>query len=406
VSADLILPLDAVRTGDIQFVGRKAAGLGELAAARFPVPPAFVVTTTAFRRFFSSLGLQDEIDRIDKATEKELRDCCRRIQQRILSGAIAKDIAGEILGAHVSLVGTDEQARTVIRSSATAEDLAEASFAGQHRTYYYVESAFLLEIVRHCWASLWSTEAASYRAAHGISHRAVAMAVIVQRMVSSDVSGIAFTADPITLDPRTIIIESSWGLGAAIMDGRVTPDRHIVNRHTLQVRERRVAEKRVMVPADPVSSEGFADVSHDRRNVETLNPQQIEAVAALAIRCERHFGSPQDVEWALAHGELHLLQSRPITTLRRKQIAVPAGKWVLFKPVIENFTDPLTPLQIDLMKGVFAGFLRPIGDRFYVNITPVRWLLPLDLSDEAVASLIYLTGDGVPGRVRPRLLKP
>lgn len=405
VNENLILSLDAVCTGDIQFVGRKAANLGELVAAGFPIPPAFVVTTVAFQRFFGSLGLQDEIDRVDQAPEKELRDLCGRIEQHILSGTMAKDIADETLEAYLSLVGTDNQARSVVRSSATAEDLARASFAGQHRTYYHVESASLLEMIRHCWASLWSAEAAIYRAARGISHRSVAMAVIVQRMVRSQVSGIAFTADPITLDPGTIIIESSWGLGAAIMDGRVTPDRHVVDRLTRQVRERRVAEKRVMAPADPVSSERLVEVARDMRTVETLSPPQIEAVAALAIRCEQHFGSPQDVEWALADGELHLLQSRPVTTLRRQEIAAPTGKWVLFKPVIENSTDPLTPLQIDLMTGVFAGFLRAIGSRFYVNIAPVRWLLPLDLSDEAVASLLYLTGDGLPSRVRPRLLK-
>ncbi|HJQ38792.1 MAG TPA: PEP/pyruvate-binding domain-containing protein [Thermoanaerobaculia bacterium] len=402
---DIILSLEAVRRGDTQFVGQKAANLGELIAAGFPVPPAFVVTTAAFRRFFGSLELQDEIDRIDQATDKELRDRCRRIQQHILSGTIAKDIADEILAAYRTLSETDEHARSAVRSSATAEDLARASFAGQHRTYYHVESAYLLEIIRHCWASLWSPEAALYRAARGISDGSVAMAVIVQRMVRSEVSGIAFSADPITLDPRTIIIESTWGLGAAIMDGRVIPDRYVVDRLTLQVRERRVTEKCLMVPADPISSEPLVEVQRDMRNVETLSQLQIEAVAALAVRCEQHFGSPQDVEWALADGELHLLQSRAVTTLRRKEIAAPKGKWVLFKPVVENFSDPLTPLQIDLMTRVFSGFLRPIGDRFYVNIAPLRWLLPVDLSDEAVASLVYLTGDDMPMRVRPRLLK-
>ncbi|MEO8383574.1 MAG: PEP/pyruvate-binding domain-containing protein [Acidobacteriota bacterium] len=401
---DFILSLGAVRTGDMSLVGRKAANLGELLASGFPIPQAFVVTTTAFRRYFGSLGLQDEIDRTDTATEEELRGTCTRIQYQILSGTITKDMAGEILTAYKSLVGTDEHARSVVRSSATAEDLPRASFAGQHRTYYYVESANLLEIVRRCWASLWSAEAAIYRAAHGISHRFGAMAVIVQRMIRSEVSGIAFTADPLTLDPQTIIIESNWGLGAAIMDGRVTPDRYVVSRLTLRVRERRVAEKRLMVPTDPVS-ERLVEVPQDKRYLETLSPQQIEAVAAMALRCEQQLGSPQDVEWAVAQGELHLLQSRPITTPRQQEIVAPAGKWVLFKPIVENFTDPLTPLQIDLMKRVFSGFLQPIGGRFYVNIAPVRWLLPLDLSDEAVANLLYLTKDGLPRRARFRLLR-
>ena len=402
---NFILPLGAACTGDAALVGRKAANLGELVAGGLPIPPAFVITTKAFRQFVGSLALQSEIDRIDKATAHDLRETCARIQQRIVSGTIANNLRDEIFRAYAFLAGPGERVQSVVRSSATAEDLAQASFAGQHRTYYYVELTHVLEVVRQCWASLWSAEAATYRAARGISHRSVAMAVIVQRMIRSEISGVAFTADPITQDSRTIIIESNWGMGAAIVDGRVTPDRYLVNRDTLQVRERRIAEKRVMVPADVTSSAGLGEVPQDMRYLETLSPQQIEAVAALALRCEQHFGSPQDVEWAFAHDELHLLQSRPVTTLRRQPIAPPAGKWVLFKPVVENFTDPLTPLQIDLMNGVFSGSLHPIGGRLYVNIALVRMLLPLDLSDEAIASLLYLTNDALPKRVRFHLLK-
>lgn len=405
MSNDFILSLGAVRTADMSLVGRKAANLGDLITSGFPIPQAFVVTTTAFRRFLGSIGVQDELDSLDTATEIELRDACVRIQEQMLFGTITEEIADEILSAYASLVGIDEQARSVVRSSATAEDLAQASFAGQHRTYYYVASANLLEVIRQCWASLWSVEAAVYRAAHGINHRVVAMAVIVQRMIRSEVSGVAVTADPITLDRQTIVIESNWGLGAAMMDGRVTADRHIVDRLTLQVRDRRIAEKRLMIPADPIASERLVEVPQDMRHREALSAKQIEAVAAMALRCEQKFGSPQDVEWAFGQGELHLLQARPVTTRRQQEIAVPPGKWVLFKPIVENFTDPMTPLQIDLMQRVFSGFLRPIGGRFYVNITPIGWLLPLDLSDEAVANLLYLTSDGVPKRTRFRALK-
>lgn len=402
---DFVVPLGSVRTRHLALVGGKAANLGELAASGLPVPPAFVVTTNAYRQFFGTLDLQADIERIDNVAEQELRETSIRIQQHILSATVANDIVAEILVAHASLLGADKQAPIVVRSSATAEDLTQASFAGQHRTYYHVESARLLQVIQQCWASVWTAEAAIYRAAHGISHRFAAMAVIVQRIVRSHVSGVAFTADPMTLDKETIIIESNWGLGASIMDGQATPDRFVVNRATLRVQERRIAQKRMMVSPDTVSSERLVEVSVEKRDVETLSPRQIEAVAVLALRCEHHFESPQDVEWALADGELHLLQSRPLTTVARQPIAAPKGKWVLFKPVVENFTDPLTPLQVDLMTRVFAGFLRPIGGRFYVNIAPVRWLLPLDVSDEAVASLLYLSGDAVPKRVHFRLLK-
>jgi len=399
-----ILSLGAVRAGDLTLVGRKAANLGELAVGGFPVPPAFVVTTSAFRQVFDSLGLQDEIDHIDETSAEQLLNACTRIQQRIVSTPIANSMADEILEAYALLVGV-EQICSVVRSSATVEDLAHASFAGQHRTYYCNGPAHLLELIRNCWGSLWSVEAAVYRATLGISHRTLSMAVIVQQMIRSDVSGIAFTADPVTGDAEGIVIESSWGMGAAIADGRVTPDRYLVRRPTLEIRERRIAEKRMMVCADLDSADRLAEVPRDMRHVETLASKQIEAVAALALRCEELFRSPQDIEWAFANGELHLLQSRPITTLRRQEIVPPAGKWVLFKPFVENFTGPLTPLQIDLMSRAFSPLIRAVGGRFYISMSLIRLLLPISLSDEAIANLLYLTSDGVPVHAPFQFLK-
>lgn len=398
----IVLSLREVRSGDSMLVGGKGANLGELVASGFPVPSGFVVTTTAFRQFFDSLELHEETARAEAASREGLPAACARIRERIVSGEIATEVADEILSAYSRLIANDERMRSAVRSSATAEDLEEASFAGQHGTYYYVDAAHLLEMIRHCWASLWSAEAAAYRATRGI--RSVAMAVVVQQMIRSEVSGVSFTVNPISGDRGEIIIESTWGMGAALVDGRVTPDRYVVTRDGLKMRQRRIAEKRVMIPADLPSSERLVDVPQDMRYLETLAPQQIEEVAALSLRCEEHFGSPQDVEWALAGDQIHLLQSRPVTTLRRQEIAPPPGKWVLFKAVAENFTEPVTPMTIDLVtRGAPPTGIRAIGGRIYMSIKPLQMLLPFDLSDEEVANLLYL--EDLPKRARLQLLK-
>ncbi|HXV85676.1 MAG TPA: PEP/pyruvate-binding domain-containing protein, partial [Gemmatimonadales bacterium] len=286
-----------------------------------------------------------------------------------------------------------------VRSSAPAEDLAGASFAGQHGTYYYVGAARLVDVIRRCWASLWSAEAAAYRATRGIPHASVHMAVVVQEMVQSEVSGVAFTVNPVTGSPDHVVIEATWGMGAALVDGRVTPDRYLVARDGLTVRERRIAEKRVMV-ASRVSRERDARlerVSLSLQHRETLSDDQVRAVAQWSLKCERHFGAPQDVEWARADGRLYLLQSRPITTLegtgRVGQRGI-KGKWVLFKALAENFTDPMTPLSQDLLANPFPPGLRFIGGRLYLNLAMARPLVPFRLTDRELADVLYLTHAG------------
>ena len=298
----------------------------------------------------------------------------------------------------------------VVRSSATAEDLAGASFAGQHGTYYYVDEPRLLEMIRHCWASLWSPEAASYRSTHGVAHSSVRMAVVVQQMVRSDVSGVAFTADPVTGARDLVVIESSFGMGAAIVDGRVTPDRYAVARDDgLAVRERRIAQKRFMVPAhvrDP-GAQRLVAVPHEQQRAASLSPDEARTVAGWALKCEAHFGAPQDVEWAMAGGRFHLLQSRPITTLARPQAEGSVrGQWVLFKAVAENFTDPITPLTADLLSLLFVPGLRFIGGRLYASLRVISPLVPFKISDADLARVLYLSArpDAPPLRVSLRKL--
>jgi phosphohistidine swiveling domain-containing protein len=385
-----VVSLHHLCAADIDLVGGKAANLGELAASGLPVPPGFVVSTLAFREVFASLGIR--------------ADAAEEIQRKIIEAEVPGPLADAILEAHARLVG-DRDIVCAVRSSATAEDLAGASFAGQHGTYYYVNRERLLEMIRRCWASLWGAEAVDYRASRGIPHEAVAMAVVVQEMVRSEVSGVTFTANPLNGDRGQIVIESSWGMGAALVDGRVTPDRFVVGRDG-QLREQRIAEKRYMILPRLVEGHGerLIPVPEELRRRETLRPDQIAEVAEWSLKCEKHFGAPQDVEWAITDGRFHLLQSRPITTLHAQSAREPVqGKYVLFKAIAENFTDPLTPLTADLLAPLLPPAMRLIDGRPYFNLAYVRPVIPFRLSDEELADLIYLRG--APSSLRLSLIK-
>ena len=392
-----ILSLGEVGAGDAATAGGKGTSLGALAAHGFPVPPGFVVTADACRDYFASLNLGRELAAADPVHDSE------RLQRLVLEGAIEPALEAAIRQAHRALeAARPDGIQCAVRSSATAEDSAGASFAGQHGTYYYVTAASLMAMIRRCWASLWSREAIAYRASRGVRHDTVFMAVVVQELIRSEVSGVAFTAHPVTGDRGAIVIESSWGMGAALVDGRVTPDRHVLAREGLSPRERRIADKRYMVAAQPADSDQrLCEVPADLRTRETLSGGQVEEVAAWALRCEAHFGVPQDVEWAFAGGRFHLLQSRPITTLAQTPIGEGvAGQWVLFKPVAENFTDPLSPLMIDLLARAFEPGLKAIGGRLYQNLALVRPLLPFRLSDEELAAAVYSMFAARPARLR------
>ena len=409
---DSVRRLEDVRAGDAASAGGKASNLGELAASGFPVPQGFVILSHAGDAFFQTVGVARDVAGLDQGlSPASLALRCSSLQRRIVEADVPEPLARQILEAHARLLAAaGPDVTCAVRSSATAEDLPGASFAGQHGTYYYVDGARLLEMVRHCWASLWSAEAVSYRSAHGIPHDSVRMAVVVQQMVRSEVSGVAFTANPVTGERGEVVIESSFGMGAAIVDGRVTPDRYVVARDDgLALRERRIAQKRFMVPTrlPDGGAERLVAVPHERQGSESLTPEQVRTVAQWALRCEERFGAPQDIEWAIEGGRFHLLQSRPITTLARPgaERAVP-GQWVLFKAIAENFTDPITPLTADLLSVLFGPGLRFIGGRLYVNLRFIAPLVPLEMSDEELARALYLTvrTDAKPFRLSLRKL--
>ncbi|NIM52805.1 MAG: hypothetical protein GTO22_26765 [Gemmatimonadales bacterium] len=406
-----ILWLERVRRDDIASVGGKAANLGELIGAGFPVPPGFVVTAPACRKFFESIDLGREVAALGGLSDAERARRCAAIGRKIREAEVHGELEEAILSAHRTLVERcGPELVCVVRSSATAEDLGEASFAGQHGTYYYVDRSRLIPMISNCWASLWSEEAVSYRATHGIDHAAAYMAVVVQQMIPAQVSGVAFTVNPVTGARDEIVIESSWGMGAAIVDGRVTPDRYVLGREGLEVEERRIARKRFRVSTTMRGGpEGrILDVPLADQHAGTLSTEQAIDVARLAVRAEQHFGAAQDVEWAMSDAVLHVLQSRPVTVAGPKAFCKNdgGGKYVLFKPLAENFTDPLTPLTANLwLQGPVAAATVVIGGRIYFDVGKLKGLFPFKLADGDVAQLLYLSTEGLPAKLKISLLR-
>jgi len=401
-----VLWLENLRRTDTALAGGKGANLGEMIANGFPVPPGFVVTAPACERFFSSIHLADDIARLSGASQSDIRKSCAAIAEKIRGAEIPAGLEETILAAHATLCQRRGAAVVcAVRSSATSEDLEGASFAGQHGTYYYVDRAQLIPMVRSCWASLWCEGAVSYRTTHGVAHATAAMAVVVQEMILSEISGVAFTVNPVTGALGEIVIESSWGMGAAIVDGRVTPDRYVLHKSGLTLKERRIAQKRVRVSTtlrqDAVGR--VVDVPFAQRQAETLSEDLAVSIARWAVRAEEHFGGPQDIEWAVTDGQIHVLQSRPVTVAGRKEFCrnERGGKYVLFKPLVENFTDPLTPLAANFLLQVPAGGVFVlIGGRVYFDLDKVRPIVPFRLSDEQLARVLYLSGEGLPSELR------
>lgn len=375
-----VVSLAQVDRNQIAVAGGKGANLGELIQQGFPVPPGFVVTAAAYSKFVSHWDLASQTP--------------RQIQRQIMAQPIEDELGAE-LQAHHSELATEVQREFVyaVRSSATAEDLGDASFAGQHDTYYYVTADRLPQMVKQCWSSLWSEAACSYRESHGIAHHEVNMAVVVQLMVESDISGITFTANPISGDTDEILTESSWGMGAAIVDGRVSPDQYIFSRERNLVTSKRIADKKFMVPATLQENDSrLMAVPATLRRKETLSQTQLNTVINWALRSEAYFDNPQDVEWAF-HGEaFYILQSRPITTLKQTSDEIPEGEFVLFKPIAENFTDPLLPLSQDILQRMFP-IMNIIRGRVYMNIAHIKALLPFKMDSQQIAQVAYLSGD-------------
>ncbi|MXV60854.1 phosphoenolpyruvate synthase [Natronorubrum sp. JWXQ-INN-674] len=310
-----VLWLDEISADDLEKVGGKGASLGELTGAGLPVPPGFVVTAGTYRSFIEEAEIDEELFEavdVDVDDSSALANAADRAQELIIETPFPDDLREEILESY-GRVG-DGEAFVAVRSSATAEDLPDASFAGQQETFLNVTEENLLDRVRECWASLFTQRAIYYRQEQGFDHSAVNIAVVVQQMVDAQKSGVMFTSHPSTGDP-TMIIEAAWGLGEAVVSGAVSPDNYVIDREDRSV-DVTVAEKKVMHEKDEETGTTVErEVPEAKRNERVISDDEIGDLMDLGERVEDHYDEPQDVEWAIVDGEVFMLQSRPITTI-------------------------------------------------------------------------------------------
>ncbi|MGD0057148.1 MAG: phosphoenolpyruvate synthase [Methanomassiliicoccales archaeon] len=305
---------------DIPIAGGKAANLGELTAAGFNVPPGFVLTTAAYDYFMEQNDLlrnvEKALEKIDIADDRLLQDASVSIRQAFEDVEIPQDLKDEILKAYEKLFKTHQDSRLVaVRSSATTEDLPTASFAGQQDTYLNVSSSeVLLDKVRKCWSSLFTPRAIAYRSSKGFGQKKVKLAVVVQKMVSSKVSGIMFTVDPNSELPH-IIIEAGYGLGEAMVGGKVTPDTYVVDKFHRKIINKRIARQTWKLVRGKGGDSVREDINPDLADRQKITDEEVLALADIGNQIELHYDKPMDIEWCIEAGETFVVQARPVTTL-------------------------------------------------------------------------------------------
>ncbi|MBV9265794.1 MAG: hypothetical protein JO061_06470, partial [Acidobacteriaceae bacterium] len=414
-TSPFILKLDS-RAATLDRVGGKGASLARLASAGLPVPPGFHITTDAYRYFAAENHLGDEI--LSAAAQVQTSDATAldrvsaQIQSLIAQATISDDLAAEIRQGYGALGSGNPP--VAVRSSATAEDSPEMSFAGQHDTYLNVRGAdSVLDAVKRCWASLWTTRAICYRARQSIRPEDISLAVVVQELVPAEVAGVLFTANPLTGARDQKMINAAWGLGEAIVGGLVTPDTFVTNKQTGAIESQDIGDKKLMIVP---MAEGTREepVPPETCKQPALQPQQGAELTRIGVVIEQLYGQPMDIEWAMSDGRIFILQARPITALPEPPVML---EWKLPREkgqygrgsVIELLPDPLSPLfatlALPLWNEAMIRFARSVGIRF---MQPDRVLL-LTINDYAyyyyrVGALqlvsMFLVSPGIPRLVR------
>ncbi len=375
----LVRPLGELSATALEIAGGKGANLGDLLRAGFPVPDGFVVTTAAYDAFVAANDLDARLATADSPDA---------VQALFRDADLPAEIADAVAGGYRSL----GEGPVAVRSSATAEDLPDASFAGQQDTYLNLTGTHqVLDAVRRCWASLWNERAVAYRerASHDGTAR-LSIAVVVQRLVPAEVAGVMFTANPGNGRREQTVITAAWGLGEAVVGGQVEPDEYVVDRTAPDpIASRRIAEKKVMTVRTGTGSEQVATPAAQVRSA-TLTDAQVLELAALGEKVEQHFGRPQDIEWTLADGTFQLVQARPITALPEPVGDLPT-EWPLPRPdsmyfrasIVEQLPDPLTPLFADLIRVAV-----PVGlNRLMTSLNPA--LAGLDIDFPTINGYVY-----------------
>nr|WP_240504021.1 PEP/pyruvate-binding domain-containing protein [Bacillus licheniformis] len=374
-----VLYFNEIDQFDLPSVGGKGANLGEMTKAGFPVPQGFCISTEAYRAFIQTSGiidsLFDQLEQLKHDDLEQIRTVGKQIREHLAQISMPDEIKSAILEG-IDTTGKDKA--YAVRSSATAEDLPDASFAGQQDTFLNVcGKDQLLEAVKQCWSSLFTDRAISYRAKNGFDHRSVFLAVVVQEMVFPEVSGIMFTADPITGHRKTVSIDASFGLGEALVSGVVSADLYQIR--SGEIVKKQLSKKESAIYSVPEGGTVQKTLSPEKQQTQALPDPRIIELAELGRKIEAHYGKEQDIEWAFAGGRFYILQSRPITSL------YPVVRFFDDRPhVLINFgyiqmmTDPLKPLGVSVISQVLRflkkdpsaqPILREAGGRVFADIT-------------------------------------
>ena len=316
-------PFTELNAKSVSEAGGKGASLGEMTQAGIPVPPGFVVTAPTFDEFLKETDLNVELnailDNVDHNVMHTVDDASEKIQALILNATMPEAVANDILASFDEL----KAEAVAVRSSATSEDSAEAAWAGQLDSYLNVTKENACHNVQKCWASLFTPRAIFYRFEKGLHSNPISVAVVVQKMVQSEVSGIAFSVHPVTQDHDQLIIEAGFGLGEAIVGGTITPDSYVVEKSTKDILDKNITTQKKGLfrndsPSDKGEEEGvnvWKEIPTQQGERATLTDEQVLKLSELVINIEQHYGFPVDIEWAREDDTFYIVQSRPITTL-------------------------------------------------------------------------------------------
>lgn len=342
-----ILPFNTPDT-TLAVVGGKGASLSRMAGAGFPVPPGFLITTSAYHAFVQANDLHAQILALATDKTKTAEVASSAIRRLFAQGRVPPEVVAAIHPAYAELVPiAGDSAPVAVRSSATAEDLPDASFAGQQESYLNVRGEqAVLDAVQRCWAGLWTARALEYRTRQRIDPSAVSLAVVIQVMVPAEASGILFTANPMSGARAEIVVDAAWGLGEAIVGGLVTPDHIIADKATGAIKQIVIGDKAMMTVPTPTGTAERA-VAASQRSAPTLTPAQVAELVKLGAAIEALYGAPQDIEWCLVNGAFYVVQARPITTLPEPvkwESPIPGAKWMKDIQAAEWVKEPPSPL--------------------------------------------------------------
>lgn len=318
---------------DTPKVGGKGANLGEMTKIGIPVPPGFAITVAGYDLFLGENQLtkqiNDQLKVVDVNDPAQLDSVSRAIRKRIVSGSFPKELAEEIVSSYKKLSGFFKSALVAVRSSATAEDTGDTSFAGQQVTLLNVKGdANLLNAVRECWASLFMPRSIFYRVENKIPHEKVKISVIIQKMVQSEVSGVMFSIDPVNNEKDKIIIEAVWGLGEMIVQGSVVPDHYVVQKETFYLLSKEIADQSVQLTRVGKETKE-APVPAKINSSQKISDKEIIYLAKIADKLQKHYYFPQDAEWAKEKGKIFLVQTRPVTTIQKINVSGKKGEEVI-----------------------------------------------------------------------------